>query len=707
MSGGERRPIGSSMVLGLRFVRIGRCGRTAVSEGRDPSAETAQQLRQCPRATSLTDDVHQIELEGASELSELRWPPARHVMGRTIERVERVQPRPVVVRDRYEEEPARRDTATRRLCERIDARQVLEQLERADHIETGGILSREGRQICASSFDPRLGEVADSLRVLVDADSPANSSGDLLEEGAVTAADVEQRVAAMEQLLCDGVLPTAVRVVARFRRCQKGIERRVALIVRGEVLEPAPRAVEQRCVRSRCEASAQFGGSGETQLSFELRPDRCVRNRVDHDRRATAAERARVDGKVGCALGHRNGFPVGRLDDSQTRSRPEIALMIRVVHVITGLEPGGAEHQLVNVVTRLDRSRFDPIVISLTGRGPLAEPLEAAGVPVHGLRVADPIAFARLVRLIRRERPDLVETWLYKADLIGGLATAAATRAPMLWSVHQTDLQPERGLRSNVLAARICARLSRWLPTLILCVSPEAADAHAAMGYRAEKIRVVPNGFDTDRFRPDAEARATVRKELGWDESTPIVGLIARFDPQKDHRTFAIAARRIVDEVPEVRLILCGRGITNGNAELIELIRGSGIQDRVAVLGVRDDMPAVTAALDVAVSSSAFGEAFSIAIGEALATGVPCVATDTGNASRLVGDAGRVVPVRNPRAVAGAIIDLLRMSRAERRATGARGRAAIIDRYSLASVVRSYEETYDEILRLASARGRR
>jgi glycosyltransferase involved in cell wall biosynthesis len=376
--------------------------------------------------------------------------------------------------------------------------------------------------------------------------------------------------------------------------------------------------------------------------------------------------------------------------------------MIRVVHVITGLEPGGAEHQLVNVVTRLDPSRFEPIVISLTGRGPLAEPLESAGVPVHALRVAtDPVAF---VRLLRRESPDLVETWLYKADLIGGLATLGSGRVPLLWSVHQTDLRPEPGLRSNVLAARICAPLSRWLPTLILCVSPEAARAHAAMGYRADKFRVVPNGFDTDRFRPDDDARAAVREQLGWDESTPIVGLVARFDPQKDHRTFATAARRVLDEVPDVRFLLCGRGVTTGNADLIDLLRASEIHDRVAVLGVRDDMPAVTAALDVAVSSSAFGEAFSIAIGEAMATGVPCVATDTGNASRLVGDAGRVVPVRNPLALAGAINDLLRMSRAERCAMGARGRAAIVDQFSLSSVVRRYEATYDEVLRLASAR---
>jgi glycosyltransferase involved in cell wall biosynthesis len=411
-----------------------------------------------------------------------------------------------------------------------------------------------------------------------------------------------------------------------------------------------------------------------------------------------------VDAKVPCALGHRSARRRGGRGVDAIADR-KIGLMIRVVHVITGLEPGGAEHQLVNVVTHLDRSRFDPVVISLTGRGPLAEPLEAARIPVHAVRVAtDPVA---PLRILRSERPDLVETWLYKADLIGSLATIAATRAPLLWSVHQTDLRPEAGLRSNVLAARICAFLSRWLPTLILCVSPEAARAHAAMGYRADKFRIVPNGFDTDRFQPNEGARAAVREELGWEQSTPIVGLVARFDPQKDHRTFAVAARRVVDEIPDVRFVLCGRGITTENADLVDLMKHNGIEDRVALLGVRDDMPAVTAALDVAVSSSAFGEAFSIAIGEAMATGVPCVVTDCGNAARLVGDAGRVVPVRDPVALSGGVIELLRFNDDQRRVTGARGRERIIAEYSLESVVRRYEQTYDEVLCLASARRRK
>ncbi len=382
--------------------------------------------------------------------------------------------------------------------------------------------------------------------------------------------------------------------------------------------------------------------------------------------------------------------------------------MVRIVHVITGLEPGGAEQLLVRVASRLERARYDPVVISLTERGELSEALEAAGVPLHVVpfhrRVPDPRAFARLIELLRRLRPHLIETWLYKADLIGGLANLFAGRLPLLWSVHVTALEAERGLRSNVAAARIGAPLSRWLPTLVLCVSQEAADAHAAIGYDRSKLRIVPNGFDTDRFRPDPAARARVRSELGWDESTPVVGLVARFDPQKDHATFAAAARRAADQRPDVRFLLCGRRITWENPELAALLDAAGRRDRVALLGVRHDMPAVTAAFDVAISSSAFGEAFSIAIGEAMAAGVPCVATDSGNAATLVGDTGRVVPPRDPAALAGAIVDVLTAD--DRAARGARARARIVADYSLTSVVRRYEDTYDEVLRLHGRRRR-
>jgi glycosyltransferase involved in cell wall biosynthesis len=320
--------------------------------------------------------------------------------------------------------------------------------------------------------------------------------------------------------------------------------------------------------------------------------------------------------------------------------------------------------------------------------------------------IPNPIAFARLIRLLRRLRPDLVETWLYKADLLGGLATIAGGRPPLVWSVHQTALEPVGRLRSNVLTAKICARLSPWLPTLVGCVTEEVARAHAGMGYPTEKLRVVPNGIDTERFRPDPAARARIRTEIGLSESTPLVGLVARFDPQKDHRTFAEAARQIAARVPEAHFVLCGREISRDNSALTRLLDVTGLRERVALLGVRDDMPAVTAALDVAQSSSAFGEASSLAILEAMASAVPSVATDTGNVADVIRDAGAVVPPRDAAALAAATVELLELPSHERAALGARARGRVVAQFSIIETARGYERLYEEALSVAPRRAR-
>ena len=381
--------------------------------------------------------------------------------------------------------------------------------------------------------------------------------------------------------------------------------------------------------------------------------------------------------------------------------------MRRLVHVLPRLEQGGAERVLIDVSRQLT-DRWDQVVISLADRGALADTIEASGIPVHTIgmhpTIPNPLAFSRLVRLLRRLGPDLVETWLYKADLVGGLATRLAGRPPLLWSVQQTHLEPVGRLRSNVVAAHACARLSRRLPTLILCASEEAARAHEELGYDSDKLRVVPNGVDTTAFRPDSDARTRVRAELGLPASTAIVGLVARFDPQKDHATFARAARAIVEQHAEIHFVLCGRRITPENQELTNLLENAGIRDRVSLLGVRHDMPAITAAFDIATSSSAFGEAFSVAISEAMASGVPCVATDSGNAAALIDDVGRVVPARNPSALAAGVLELLQLPEQERQTLGRRARRRVEANFSIDAVAEQYDATFEEVLRVSHAR---
>jgi glycosyltransferase involved in cell wall biosynthesis len=369
--------------------------------------------------------------------------------------------------------------------------------------------------------------------------------------------------------------------------------------------------------------------------------------------------------------------------------------MIRITHVITGLNTGGAEMMLFKLLSRLDRNGFMPEVISLTADGPVGDRLRGIGVPVHVVGMArgvpDPRGVLRLASHLRRARPDLVQTWMYHADLIGGLAARLAGIRAVAWNIRGSDLEPTTTARSTVLTAKLCARLSRALPTAILCCSEVARRVHADLGYEDRRITVIPNGFDIAALRPDAAARDDVRREIGVAAETPLVGLIARFDPMKDHPNFIAAARQVAQAHPSVHFLLGGDDITPDNPALAHEVNRAGLQERFHLLGRRNDIPRLNAALDIAVSASRYGEGFPNVIGEAMACGVPCVVTDVGDSAYVVGETGLVVPKADPRALAAAIQRLLALPQGEREARGVAARQRVVENFEIGSVVRRYE----------------
>lgn len=371
----------------------------------------------------------------------------------------------------------------------------------------------------------------------------------------------------------------------------------------------------------------------------------------------------------------------------------------RVLYVTTGLFTGGAEVMLGELLREMDG--FDPAVVSLVPGGPLRGRIEALGVPVFDLGMRrgrpTPAALCRLARLYRKVRPDVVQGWMYHANLAATLAAAVVSprRTPVLWGIHNSvnDLGSEKRLTGATV--RLGARLSAS-PRRIVYVSRTSAEQHEAIGYRKDRRKVIPNGFDHERWRPDPEAYAAVRSELGMDQGTPLIGLIARYHPTKDHAGFLAAANLLAEREPDVHFLLAGQGVEASNRALAVPASRPALRGRTHLLGERNDVPRLAAALDVAASSSR-GEAFPVAIGEAMACGVPCAVTDVGDSAWLVGDAGRVVPPRDPDALAAAWRDLLRMGRERRAALGERARRRIAQRFSLAKTVRSYEDLYEEV----------
>ncbi len=370
---------------------------------------------------------------------------------------------------------------------------------------------------------------------------------------------------------------------------------------------------------------------------------------------------------------------------------------MKITHIITGLNTGGAEMVLYKLLLSMDRNEFIPEVISLTDVGAMGKKIEGLDVPVRalGMRrgIPNPLMVLKLAGWLRRSKPDVIQTWMYHADLVGGLAAKIAGGIPVSWGIHHSNLDPQHSKRLTILTAKLCAWLSHWLPTKIVSVSNGARKVHEAIGYAVDKMIVIPNGIDTVLFKPDASARLSVRNELALPKDTLIIGLVARFDPQKDHRSFIKAAEKFCIDHQNAHFLLCGNGINWDNEKLAVWIYNAGLRHCFHLLGLRDDIPRLTSALDIA-SSSSFGESFSLTIGEAMACGVPCVTTDIEGPVSLLGGNGWVVPINDSRAMCQAWQEIFRMSEesVKKRLDAARER--IRNNFSIKIMAKKYQHLF-------------
>jgi len=378
---------------------------------------------------------------------------------------------------------------------------------------------------------------------------------------------------------------------------------------------------------------------------------------------------------------------------------PEFPAPIKVLHVITGLGAGGAERQLATLALRSDPSRVRHEVVSLLDEGMWGTTLRQAGVTVHALRLTRkapaPFALPRLARLYRRSGADIVQTWLYHADLAGILAAGLAGGPPVVWSLRCSRLDFRvYGMRTRLLVG-LLAMLSRY-PAAVVANAAEGRRWHVSLGYRPRRWEVIHNGIDCAEFRPDPEARRAVRSELDLAPDATLIGNLSRHDPMKDHPTLLAALARLN---PNVRLLLAGGGTGAENASLSAQIAAAGIDPaRVLRLGLRRDVPRLLAALDIAVLSSAFGEGFPNIVAEAMACGVPCAATAIGDTQELIDGCGEVAVPRDPAALGAAIARLLALDLAARTALGARARERIETRFSVDAMVSAHAHLYDEIV---------
>lgn len=347
------------------------------------------------------------------------------------------------------------------------------------------------------------------------------------------------------------------------------------------------------------------------------------------------------------------------------------------------------------------QDRYCEAVISLKDEGTIGPRIRELGVPVWGIGLRpiapNPFSLFRLRKLVRSFRPDLIQGWMYHGNIAANVAARfSAHRVPVLWNIQQSlyDISHERRLTAAIIRSGI--RQSHR-PVFIIYNSRVSAEQHTAFGYCPSKRLVIPTGYDCELFHPDHELRLLVRKGLGVTEGEVLVGLVARYHPMKDHVGFLRAAALVSREHPQAKFAMIGRGLPE-RTEIRNLIAECNLGSQVLLLGERADLPRLTAALDIACSSSAWGEGFSNAVGEAMACAVPCVVTDVGDSAYAVGETGLSVPPREPQALAQAIGRLINAGHEYRQQLGRAARERIQSEFSLSSIAQRYQALYGKVL---------
>lgn len=368
---------------------------------------------------------------------------------------------------------------------------------------------------------------------------------------------------------------------------------------------------------------------------------------------------------------------------------------INVTWITTGLGTGGAEMMLCALIAASDATRFRHSVISLIAGGKYAAQLEGMGVDLCTLGMKPgrpgPVALLKLARAVRHSAPDVLMGWMYHGAFAALLARWLSLRPiPVVANVRQSLDSLANEKRGSAIVIRLLAKLSGCFSAIVYN-SRRSAAQHEALGYDGSKSAVILNGVNTGTFIPSAAARSAIRAELGLPDTALLVGRIGRHHPMKDYATFLDAAGLVSRERPQVHFVLAGTGVEPSDPELARRAARSDLSGRVHLLGERHDLPRLTAALDVACSSSAFGEGFPNVIAEAMACAVPCVATDVGDSAFVLGDGGGIVPPKSPGALAEALLERLRQSPEERALAGERLRQRALESFSLASAIGSFE----------------
>lgn len=368
---------------------------------------------------------------------------------------------------------------------------------------------------------------------------------------------------------------------------------------------------------------------------------------------------------------------------------------MRILHLITGLENGGAEATLFRLIQ--SSPDLDHLVVSLTTAGRYGTELEDLGFQVLELNLTKSLfGLRRLFQAVNFFEPDLIQSWMYHANLLASLCSFLRPNVPICWGIHHTNLVVGVDPWHTLLASRICAALSNWVPQNVIYVGEKSMELHRQSGYKPQTEMLIPNGYDLSKFVPDLISKQQIRASLDIPHDAFVLGNVGRFAPQKDHPNLLKALALANLPSGKFFCLLVGEKMDHENHELTALATSLGILDSLRFLGPRRDVEKVMNGMDVHVTSSAFGESFPNVICESMACGNPCITTEVGDAAFIAGETGFLAQPGDAESLSSAIY-LAYQSHFDRVAWLDRKSAArrrIQDKFSLERMCEAYRSAW-------------
>ena len=331
---------------------------------------------------------------------------------------------------------------------------------------------------------------------------------------------------------------------------------------------------------------------------------------------------------------------------------------MKILHIITGLNKGGAETLLLNLC-QFDKEHEHTIISlsyvkdsqSLSSMHNFS--LYSLNFSIGKVRVS---GLFKLYKLIKKINPDAIQTWLIHADLIGGLAARFAGIKNIFWGVHHTILLQGKVKFSTIFILKCNALLSNFVPKKIIYCAEKSRLIQESIGFNKSKGLVIQNGYNIKNFSQSDVLRNDFRNELGCSDNTFLIGHVGSYHPLKDQSSLIDALAFLNKKGFEYSAVLVGKNLDNNNHDLVSKIRENGLTDHIVLLGERNDIPSVMNGIDLFALSS-LSEAFPNVLNEAMACGTPCVTTNVGDASLIVDNTGWVVSPKDPEAIANAVFE--------------------------------------------------